>query len=54
MKYEGEKSGEEGMMIKWLGENGGEFVGTSKYFCVQIRFLCRFCRGWFGRGSRML
>jgi hypothetical protein len=29
-------------MIKWLGENGGEFVGTKKKdLCVQIRFLCR-------------
>jgi hypothetical protein len=35
-------------MIKWLGENGGELVGTNKYLCVQkkdlcvqIRFLCR-------------
>jgi hypothetical protein len=42
-------------MIKWLGENGGELVGTKKYLykqksisvskkevlCVQIRFLCR-------------
>ena len=26
---------EEGGMIKWLGENGGEFVGTNKYLCVQ-------------------
>jgi hypothetical protein len=24
-------------MIKWLGENGGEFVGTKKYLCVQKR-----------------
>ena len=22
-------------MIKWLGENGGELVGTNKYHCVQ-------------------
>jgi hypothetical protein len=22
-------------MIKWLGENGGELVGTKKYLCVQ-------------------
>jgi hypothetical protein len=21
-------------MIKWLGENGGELVGTNKYLCV--------------------
>jgi hypothetical protein len=36
-KNEGEKSGEEGRMIKWLGENGGELVGTKKYLCVQKR-----------------
>jgi hypothetical protein len=24
-------------MIKWLGENGGELVGTKKYLCVQKR-----------------
>jgi hypothetical protein len=24
----------EGRMIKWLGENGGELVGTKKYLCV--------------------
>jgi hypothetical protein len=24
-------------MIKWLGENGGELVGTEKYLCVQKR-----------------
>jgi hypothetical protein len=35
MKNEGEKSGEEGGMIKWVGENGGELVGTKKYLCVQ-------------------
>ena len=29
-------------MIKWLGENGGEFVGTNKYLYVQkIGSLCR-------------
>jgi hypothetical protein len=33
-KNEGEKSGEEGGMIKWLGENGGELVGTDKYLYV--------------------
>jgi hypothetical protein len=22
-------------MIKWLGENGGDLVGTNKYLCVQ-------------------
>jgi hypothetical protein len=22
-------------MIKWLGENGGELVGTNKYLSVQ-------------------
>jgi hypothetical protein len=22
-------------MIKWIGENGGELVGTNKYLCVQ-------------------
>jgi hypothetical protein len=27
-------SGEEGGMIKWLGENGGELVGTKKHLCV--------------------
>jgi hypothetical protein len=32
-------------MIKWLGENGGELVGTKKDLCVQIRFLCRLHRG---------
>jgi hypothetical protein len=38
-------------MIKWLGENGGELVGTNKYLCVQkkdlcvqIRFICRLHR----------
>jgi hypothetical protein len=36
-RREGEKSGEEGRMIKWLGENGGELVGTKKYLCVQKR-----------------
>jgi hypothetical protein len=48
-------------MIKWLGENGGELVGTNKYLCVQkkdlcvqIRFLCRLHKGCSGRGSRML
>jgi hypothetical protein len=49
-------------MIKWLGDNGGELVGTKKYlyvqkkriFLVQIRFFCRFHRGCSGRGSRML
>jgi hypothetical protein len=30
-----EKSREEGGMIKWIGENGGELVGTNKYLCVQ-------------------
>jgi hypothetical protein len=24
-----------GGMINWLGENGGELVGTNKYLCVQ-------------------
>jgi hypothetical protein len=24
-------------MIKWLGENGRELVGTKKYLCVQKR-----------------
>jgi hypothetical protein len=24
-------------MINWLGENGGELVGTNKYLCVQKR-----------------
>jgi hypothetical protein len=24
-------------MIKWLGENGGELVGTNKYLSVQKR-----------------
>jgi hypothetical protein len=24
-------------MIKWLGENGGELVGTKKYLYVQKR-----------------
>jgi hypothetical protein len=40
-------------MIKWLGENGGELVGTKKIslcakekdLSVQIRFLCRLHRG---------
>jgi hypothetical protein len=48
-------------MIKWLGENGGELVGTNKYLCVQktnlcvqIRFHCRLHRGCSGRGLRML
>ena len=48
-------------MIEWLEENGGELVGTNKYFCtqkkelyVQIRFICRLHRGCSGRGSRML
>jgi hypothetical protein len=48
-------------MIKWLGENGGELVGTNKYLCVQkkdlcvqIRLLCRLHRGCSVRGSRML
>jgi hypothetical protein len=48
-------------MIKWLGENGGELVGTNKilcmqkiYLCIQIRFLCRLHRGCSIRGSRML
>jgi hypothetical protein len=36
-------------MIEWLGENEGELVGTNKYLCVQIRFLCRLCRGCSGR-----
>jgi hypothetical protein len=29
-------------MIKWLGENGGELVGTKKYLCVQKKriFVC--------------
>jgi hypothetical protein len=48
-------------MIKWLGENGGELVGTYKDLCVQkkedlrvqIRFLCRLHRGCSARGSRM-
>jgi hypothetical protein len=41
LENEGEKSGEEGRMIKWIGENGGELVGTKKYLCVQKRgFLC--------------
>jgi hypothetical protein len=60
-KNEGEKSGEEGGMIKWLGENGGELVGTNKYLvckkldlCVEIRFFCRLHRGCSSRGSRML
>jgi hypothetical protein len=22
-------------MMKWLGENGGELVGSKKYLCVQ-------------------
>jgi hypothetical protein len=39
-----EKSREEGGMIKWIGENGGELVGTNKYLCVQIRFFCRLHR----------
>jgi hypothetical protein len=26
-------------MIKWLGENGGEVVGTKKYLCVQKRIF---------------
>jgi hypothetical protein len=34
VEKEGEKSGEGGRMIKWLGENGGELVGTKKYLCV--------------------
>jgi hypothetical protein len=48
-------------MIKWLGENGGELVGTNKYLCVQkkdlcvqIRFFYRLHRGCSSRGSRML
>jgi hypothetical protein len=36
-KNEGEKSGEEGRIIKWLGENGEELVGTKKYLRVQKR-----------------
>jgi hypothetical protein len=40
-KNEGEKSGEEGEMIKWLGENGGELVGTNNYLCMhKKRSLC--------------
>jgi hypothetical protein len=48
-------------MIKWLGKNEGELVGTNKYLCVQkkdlcvhIRFFCRLHRGCSGRGSKML
>jgi hypothetical protein len=41
-------------MIKWLGENRGELVGTNKYLCVQIRFFCRLHRGCSCRDSRML
>jgi hypothetical protein len=26
-------------MIKWIGENGGELVGTNKYLCVQKRIF---------------
>jgi hypothetical protein len=45
-------------MIKWLGENGGELVGTNKYLCVQKKgSLCTnkiLHRGCSSRGSRML
>jgi hypothetical protein len=26
-------------MIKWLGENGGELVGTKKYLCIKKRIF---------------
>jgi hypothetical protein len=38
-KNEGEKSGEEEGMIKWLGENGGELVGRNKYLCAKERIF---------------
>jgi hypothetical protein len=50
-KNEGEKSGEEGRIIKWLGENGEELVGTKKYLRV---YEYNFSIGSWGSSSRML
>jgi hypothetical protein len=35
-------------MIKWLGENGGELIGTNKYLCMQKKDLCVQIRSFVG------